>query len=200
MVQYLNKQLRQLGKVLGEKNNTLPPNSLLAGKPQNHASSALQQAILDKIETDYQQAEQYFNKAFPRPLVQFSLRGKSAGTAHLQLNKLRFNPVLLQENAQSFMDDVVPHEVSHLICFQLYGRVRPHGKQWQSIMLHVFGRPPKTTHQLNTQSVQGRQFDYYCGCGKVKLSVRRHNNVQRGKTQYRCKICQHTLQMKPFNN
>ncbi|WP_244325770.1 SprT family zinc-dependent metalloprotease [Shewanella aestuarii] len=173
---------------------------MLDNHPKNHAASALQQAILDKIEVDYQQAEHYFNKTFPRPLVQFSLRGKSAGTAHLQLNKLRFNPVLLQENAQSFIDDVVPHEVSHLICFQLYGRVRPHGKQWQSIMLHVFGRSPKTTHQLNTQSVQGKQFDYYCGCGNVKLSVRRHNNVQRGKTQYRCKICQHTLQVRPLTN
>lgn len=152
------------------------------------------QQILDKIEADYQHAERYFNRSFNRPSIQFSLRGKAAGSAHLQLNKLRFNPVLLKENTQVFIDDVVPHEISHLLCYQLFGRVKPHGKEWQSIMHSVFKRPPRTTHQLNVESVRGKHFGYSCQCGEVSLSIRRHNNVMRGKTQYRCKRCMQVLQ------
>ncbi|WP_394493463.1 SprT family zinc-dependent metalloprotease [Shewanella sp. ENK2] len=152
-----------------------------------------QQQILRKVEADYLQAESLLKRQFPRPTIQFTLRGKSAGTAHLQLNKLRFNPVLLEENITEFIDQVVPHEISHLLSFQLYGRVKPHGQEWQNIMTNVFNVPADTTHQLNTQSVAGKQFQYRCDCGPIMLSIRRHNKVQRHQTQYRCKSCQQVL-------
>ena len=161
------------------------------------ANTPLQQQILIKIEADYQLAENYFKRQFPRPLVQFTLRGKSAGTAHLQSNKLRFNPVLLAENPQIFTNEVVPHEISHLLSFQLFGKVKPHGKEWQTIMLSVFKVTPKTTHKLNIQSVSGQQFEYFCGCGSVMLTIRRHNRIVRGETQYRCRRCQQKLMTPP---
>ncbi|MEM5504196.1 SprT family zinc-dependent metalloprotease [Shewanella frigidimarina] len=156
-------------------------------------SNPLQLQILAKVEADYLLAEQHFKRQFPRPNVHFSLRGKSAGTAHLQTNKLRFNPVLLAENHDIFINEVVPHEISHLLCFHLFGKVKPHGKEWQSVMLTTFKITPKTTHQLNTQSVSGQQFEYFCGCGSINLTIRRHNRIVRGQTQYRCRRCQQTL-------
>lgn len=195
MQQYFNKHLRHLSHALGLVN--AKPSTSKARVSKAQIVTPLQQTILDKLEVDYQLAEQYFKTSFPRPVVQFTLRGKSAGTAHLQLNKLRFNPVLLEENISAFIDDVVPHEISHLICFQVFGRVKPHGVEWQSIMRRVYHRAPKTTHKLDTLSVRGKQFEYFCGCGSVQLSIRRHNNVVRGKSQYRCKTCQHMLQSNP---
>ncbi|AZG72041.1 SprT family zinc-dependent metalloprotease [Shewanella livingstonensis] len=177
--------------------------SSLSTPPQSNRAlnvtinNPLQLQILAKIETDYQLAEHYFKRPFSRPSVHFSLRGKSAGTAHLQANKLRFNPVLLAENPEVFVNEVVPHEISHLLCFHLFGKVKPHGKEWQSVMLTTFNIAPKTTHQLNTQSVSGQQFEYFCGCGSIHLTIRRHNRVVRGQTQYRCRRCQQTLS--PFN-
>ncbi|WP_144212748.1 SprT family zinc-dependent metalloprotease [Shewanella donghaensis] len=167
-------------------------------KPIKEAEVALpkteaQQHVLLKIESDYQLAEQQLERKFTRPSILFSLRGKSAGTAHLQLNKLRFNPVLLEENIDDFITQVVPHEISHLICFQLFGRVKPHGVEWQQIMNGVFNIPADTTHQLNTHSVAGKQFQYQCHCGPVMLSIRRHNKVVRNQTQYRCKRCAQVL-------
>jgi SprT protein len=149
----------------------------------------LEQATLARVETDYVLAELFFKRCFPRPHIQFTLRGKSAGTAHLQLNKIRFNPVLLKENPEAYLNQVVCHEISHLLCFMLYGKVKPHGKEWQHMMQTVFKVPADTRHQLNTQSVVGKEFDYLCHCGQVKLSIRRHNRVVRGQTQYRCKRC-----------
>jgi SprT protein len=153
------------------------------------AYTPLEQEVLDRVETDYVLAEQFFKRCFPRPHIQFTLRGKSAGTAHLQLNKIRFNPVLLKENPEAYLNQVVCHEISHLLCFMLYGKVKPHGKEWQHMMQTVFKVPADTRHQLNTQSVVGKEFDYQCHCGQVKLSIRRHNRVVRGQTQYRCKRC-----------
>jgi SprT protein len=155
----------------------------------------LEQEVLDRVETDYVLAELFFKRSFPRPHIQFTLRGKSAGTAHLQLNKIRFNPVLLKENPAIYLNQVVCHEISHLLCFMLYGKVKPHGKKWQHMMQTVFKVPADTRHQLNTQSVMGKEFDYLCQCGKIKLSIRRHNRVVRGQTQYRCKRCLQMLKI-----
>ena len=149
----------------------------------------VQQQILTRIEDCYQQAEIYFKRPFARPLTQFTLRGRSAGTAHLQQNRLRFNPVLLRENSEAFLAEVVPHEISHLLCFQLFGKTKPHGREWQSIMLKLFKVSPNTTHSFDTQSVKGKDFEYRCACGPVRLSIRRHNKVLRGETRYLCKRC-----------
>lgn len=163
--------------------------------PRWNSKDPLQQRLFDKVEACYQIAEQHFEQTFPRPEIGFKLRGRSAGTAHLQLNKLRFNPVLLTENQQAFIDEVVPHEICHLLCFQLFGKVKPHGKEWQSLMKTLFSLVPRTTHSFDTTSLSVTQIDYLCGCGHIKLSIRRHNKVCRGQTQYRCKRCQQILKM-----
>lgn len=149
--------------------------------------------LIDRVEHAYNMAELYFKRQFPRPEVGFKLRGKSAGTAHLQENRLRFNPVLLTENIDGFHQEVVPHEVSHLLAYQLYGRVKPHGPEWQGLMAHVFKLNPNTTHSLDVSSVSGKTFSYRCDCGPVSLSIRRHNKVLRGETHYRCRRCDQAL-------
>ncbi|BDM65760.1 protein SprT [Shewanella sp. NFH-SH190041] len=155
----------------------------------------LQAQLLSRVEQCYNLAEHKLARAFPRPVISFKLRGKSAGTAHLQLNKLRFNPVLLRENPYAFLSDVVPHEICHLLCFQLYGHrnIKPHGPQWQALMQQIYAVTPKATHQFNTASVQGRTFPYQCGCGRVELSVRRHNKIIRQQASYHCRICHQPL-------
>lgn len=152
-----------------------------------------QAQILRCVENCYQQAEQQLNRSFPRPEVNFKLRGKSAGTAHLQLNKLRFNATLLEENTAEFISQVVPHEICHLLAYQLYGRVKPHGKEWQSLMIKLYQLRPSTTHNLDISSVEGNTYEYQCACGPVSLSVRRHNKILRQQTQYRCRRCSQTL-------
>ncbi|MCG9695619.1 SprT family zinc-dependent metalloprotease [Shewanella sp. Isolate11] len=152
-----------------------------------------QSAVIKRVESCYLQAEQQLNRRFSRPEVNFKLRGKSAGTAHLQLNKLRFNATLLEENPQAFLDQVVAHEICHLLAHQLFGRVKPHGKEWQSLMVNIFGLRPDTTHNLDISSVEGKTFTYYCNCGPVHLTIRRHNKIRRQQTQYRCRRCKQTL-------
>ncbi|SIO42254.1 SprT family zinc-dependent metalloprotease [Salinivibrio sp. ES.052] len=127
------------------------------------------------------------------PHIGFTLRGRSAGTAHPTQWRVRFNPVLLQQAPDAFFEEVIPHEVCHLVTFALHGRVKPHGSEWRHLMIHVFSVPANTTHQLDITAVQGTTFDYHCDCGPVALTIRRHNKIQRGQAIYHCKRCRQTL-------
>ena len=160
----------------------------------------LQRQVIEHCEACYLNAERLLKRRFPRPEVSFKLKGKSAGTAHLQQNRLRFNPVLLAENPEAFIREVVPHEIAHLLCFQLYGagkQIKPHGLQWQAIMRNVFNLPPRASHNFDISSVTGKTFTYQCQCGPVELTLRRHNKVQRGESRYLCRQCRQVLIRQP---
>lgn len=163
---------------------------------QNDSSQTVEQLVLTKIETCYQHAECRLNRAFSRPHINFKQRGKAAGSARLQTNELRFNPVLLQENQQHFITHTVPHEVAHLLVYQLYGRTKPHGKEWQQIMNQIFGLTAKTTHQYDVSNVKGKTFTYACQCAEHQLTIRRHNKIVRDNIKYICRLCKHSLTIK----
>lgn len=142
-----------------------------------------------RVEACYETAQDYFARQFLKPDVLFKQRGKIAGSARLQTNQLNFNPVLLEDNLDHFIDVVVPHEVSHLLVHQLYGRVRPHGFEWQQIMRNVFEQKANVRHRLDVSKVSGKTFEYQCACATVSLSIRRHNKVLRNQQQYLCRKC-----------
>ena len=138
-------------------------------------------------------ANQYFEQHFPVPSINFKLRGKSAGKALLQLWEIRLNPVLFNENQQQFLHEVIPHELAHLITFALFGRVKPHGKEWKMVMERVFSLAAKTTHTFEITSVQGRTYEYKCHCDIYALTIRRHNKAQKGQARYHCRQCRQEL-------
>jgi SprT protein len=130
----------------------------------------------------------------PHPDIRFDLRGLAAGQARFgpgKLTQIRFNPLLLRENPSEFIDQTVPHECAHVLAYCRHGRgIRPHGPEWQAIMLH-WGAQPERCHRFDvSRSVtrRVREFDYHCDCREHRLSTIRHRRVLGGQV-YLCRHC-----------
>ena len=152
-----------------------------------------QQLVTQKVAQCFDHAAFYFEKNFTQPKITFNQRGKIAGCARLQTNELRFNPVLLADNVEAFIEVVVPHEVCHLLAYTLFGKVRPHGREWLNLMQTLFNLKGQTYHQMDVTKVKGKTFNYQCECGPIELGIRRHNKVIKGQQTYICRTCRCAL-------
>ncbi|MGX2968386.1 SprT family zinc-dependent metalloprotease [Ursidibacter sp. B-7004-1] len=153
----------------------------------------LKMQVQRQLKRDLDKANRYFNKSFLPPTVNYDIKGMKAGVAYLQQNEIRLNPILLQENGDIFIQQVVPHELAHLLVYQQFGLVQPHGKEWKMVMETVLGVPAETYHCFDTTSVQGERFSYRCECQTHQLSIRRHNAILRQNRQYLCRKCKKVL-------
>ncbi|QUX91866.1 SprT family zinc-dependent metalloprotease [Marinomonas sp. A3A] len=141
----------------------------------------------------FDKADAFFGNKFKRSTCNLKQRGRAAGTAHLQKNELRFNHFMYQQDPVEFLGTVVPHEVAHIVVFQIYGNtVKPHGKEWQAVMLKVYGIRPSRTHTFDVPP-QKQAYEYRCSCQKHQFTKRRHTRAQSG-VEYICKGCRSTLQ------
>ena len=179
--------------------NTAVP---LPAWPENQLNGlqgdALYQAARKRVDQACQRCREV-HTALPLPKVWFDLKGASAGQAHLGRGGLRFNPVLLNENRQAFFDEVIPHEVAHWLVFHLQDgpRLKPHGREWQTVMISLFGLPPTVTHRFDIGQAQPRPYLYQCGCQEQgghyhRFTAQRHGQARRGR-RYRCRSCAQTL-------
>ncbi|WP_373818991.1 SprT family zinc-dependent metalloprotease [Glaesserella sp.] len=153
----------------------------------------LKMQVQRQLKRDLEKANHFFRKAFIPPLVNYDVRGVKAGVAYLQKNEIRFNPILLTENGTEFVQQVVPHELAHILVYQQFGSVQPHGKEWRMMMEQVLGVPAETYHCFDVSTVQGKTFDYACACQIHQLSIRRHNAIVRNGRSYICKKCKNEL-------
>jgi SprT protein len=172
----------------------------MAFTPDEQARLALLQA---KVEERIQQllvvARRELGFAAPRPEIRFDLRGQSAGQARLSpkgRGLIRFNPWLLLQHGEDFIEQTVAHEIAHCLTFCLYGRnARPHGAEWRQLM-KLLGAAPERCHHYDLGEVPQRQVSrhpYHCGCQEHELSAIRHNRVRKGQ-RYLCRRCGGPLQ------
>lgn len=146
------------------------------------------------VEDCYIKGESFFKQKLIRPTIKLDLKGYNAGTATPLKNLLRFNKELLINNQQHFLTHTVPHEVAHLIAYQLYGiKIKPHGKEWQLIMTQVYKLPAERCHRYSVPHKITRYFSYTCHCETIHLlTIRRHNAINKGR-KYVCKKCHNVL-------
>lgn len=149
--------------------------------------------IIRKLKSGLDIAEQHFKRPFSLPTLDYSLRGTKAGIAYLQQNHIKFNRALLLENTPTFIQQTVPHELAHLIVYQAFGQVKPHGKEWKFVMNELFQLPADTYHQFDVTNVQGKTVTYQCHCQLHHLSLRRHNKILRESAVYFCRKCKAEL-------
>lgn len=159
--------------------------------------------VRDKVEAKLRKciklAEDHYGQKFTFPTIEYKLRGRTGGTANSRDWKVNFNSVLLMENGDKFINRTVPHELAHLVDYQLHpenffsGRGRKqtiHGWTWKSIM-RLFGAPTTRCHTYDTTNSKVRtrritKHIWVCGCGEVeiKLGPKRHKNQLNSPSGY----------------
>jgi SprT protein len=122
--------------------------------------------------------------------VEFGLRGRAAGDACPSTGTTRYNSELLDRYGDEFVRSIVPHEVAHIVTWAVFGRVKPHGPEWRSVM-EFFGVDPSVTHDFETTPARRvRRVPYRCSCGiPHRLTKRAHLRIRRGTVEYRCRSC-----------
>jgi SprT protein len=91
------------------------------------------------------------------PVIEFSLKGTTAGRAWWPANKIQFSPTLLRENPDTFLQQTVGHEVGHLAAHLRHRneRIDPHGDEWRNVMW-TMGLPATRCHNYDTSNVPTR--------------------------------------------
>lgn len=142
-------------------------------------------------------AEKHYGQTFKFPRVEYSVRGTCGGKAYTTEWRVNFNATLLVENEDKFIATTVPHEMAHLIDYQLnpnnfhaaWGKKRSiHGPTWKRIMM-VLGAPPNRCHTYDTKNSRVKQktrYEWVCQhCGaKMVLGPKRHKK-QKQRDCYR---------------
>jgi SprT protein len=161
---------------------------------QTNAQNRLNTLFIEAINT---KELKHLSRHFVQPNLLFKQRGRIAGSAILQANTIKLNPILYSQNPDYFLSHIIAHELAHILVYQLYGlRVKPHGIEWKKIMLDVFKLPPKVTHTLDISHAKipaVRTIQYQCDCGSVRLSIIRHNKVVKKHQAYVCRKCKKVL-------
>jgi len=164
--------------------------------------SQQQQAEVVSLTLSYiQTASQLYSASFAPIPILFDLRGTSSGMYQRtgKQRKIRFNPWLFAKYFQQCIEQTVPHEVAHYIADSVWAkkRIRPHGREWKSVML-ALGAQPKVTASYDLTGVpvkKYQRFAYSCGCKIHQLTLIRHRRLEAGKTDYRCRSCQGQLKL-----
>jgi len=140
-------------------------------------------------------------RSVPHIPVLCDLKGKCAGQVRHQPDGnlvIRYNLGIANLQPEEFILQTVPHEVAHVVTWLLHGnRVRPHGREWQSVM-SFFGKDSSRCHEFKVpEAGQRRQqrWKYECNCRDHQLSTTRHHRVQEGQ-QYQCRLCNGILRLK----
>lgn len=158
------------------------------------------QQVRNKFEEGFEIAESFYGEKIPRAEIKFDLIGATAGTSCYAKRLFRINRVLLQENAQEFLNHVCYHELAHHVCRWRHGYagIKSHGKEWRKICVEVFKISTKVKHSFNVEKTKRKTKEYVvtCGCpnkkyymGKIKFNRMRRNSG----------VCAHCLQQFSFD-
>lgn len=153
-----------------------------------------QEQVAAQIEAAFVKAEQVYGRKFDRCKVSLDIKSGSskAGEARvLPFRQIRINRGLLNQNPSHVLGVTCPHEVAHIVAFDLYGKEGwGHGPRWKSVMTSI-GLKPDRCHTLVTRSITNKPVYECSGCKKQSiLSRATHHKVEfKGTILRKCRHC-----------
>lgn len=149
-------------------------------------TAGLKQEIEDKI----QECLAVFNLSFHVNIVYIeNLKTKAADAVWISgKGRIRLNVKLLLKNKADFLNEIIPHEVGHLIQDWFYPKgTEEHGVEWRSIM-KALGVPYSKYHSFDVSAVDSQYHRYVCNCTEHSIHSTKHTKIQEGKIEL-CALC-----------
>jgi len=133
-------------------------------------------------------AEARYGVDMSKVRLSFDLKGRVAGWASrkagvygVRLNRdmiTRGDPKALKD----MIEDTVPHELAHIVCYMNPKLGHNHDYGWQSVC-RALGGTGKRTHDVETVRGKGVTYEYTSSHGhKIRIGERHHQRIQRGET------------------
>lgn len=153
--------------------------------------SELLNRVEDKIVETFLLAQKQFGKVFELPQLSFELNSsRVAGQALLRGWKIKINPEFLEQYPDQVISRTVPHEVAHLVAFNVYPHAKQsHGPEWKSVAVKL-GTEPTRCHSMHLPEKQ--PHTYICSCQKFHVSNLIHRKIQNGQRRF-CLKCKKDL-------
>lgn len=144
-----------------------------------------QQQVLDKCKAVLATASAMYNMDLSHVAIRFDLKGRAAGQAGKRGSHLymRFNrDMLTREAFDHVINNTVPHEIAHIVCFKNPTLGSGHNSGWERVCRQL-GGTGATRHNEDVVYGKGTTYEYTSTTGhKIRLSEQRHNSIQRGQS------------------
>ncbi len=142
-----------------------------------------QQQIIDKCKTVFAKAKELYGLDMSQVGIHFDLKGRAAGMACRRGNQyfMRFNrDMLTREAFDHIINDTVPHEIAHCVCFMNRTLGSNHDAGWARVC-RALGGSGDRTHSEEVVYGKGHTYEYTTDRGhKVRMGDKHHATVQRG--------------------
>ena len=165
-------------------------------------TQSIKSAIEASVQHHIDMANEKMGLSLSYPEVRYNVRGTCGGKACGSLWYVDFNMGLIVDNMSEYLNQVVPHEVAHLVVHAVHGveykhtrrglvRVS-HGKNFYRVM-RMFGVEETRCHNMDTSKVKQtrntKKFAVKCtGCGAdfTVGTVRKNKMLAGAMYQHRC--------------
>lgn len=158
-------------------------------------SQAIFDAFTAAVHTKLAEAIKLYDLTFKveEVTISYNLRGKTAGYASWDNRSgkvkysLRFNAEAILKYNDNMTNDVIPHEVAHLVCFDRPWNGKDHDHGWKRVCRTLGGDDSRTHDMVLTPAkvVESRRVDYILDSGRVcRVGPKHHKAIQGGSTGF----------------
>lgn len=145
--------------------------------------------VIAKVQACVELAKQKYNVVIANLDIKFDLKGRAAGMARVKYNhySVRFNNQMMQDSGwQHLINDTVPHEIAHIVCFINPMLGRNHDMGWKRVCVALGGNGQRC-HSEEVVYAKGNTYRYITTSNaQINVSERVHKRIQAG-VEYRVK-------------
>lgn len=163
------------------------------------SETEIMQEIVRKSMEWYNVGIQKFPQDVHEVEILFDLTGVKAGQAWWRKSgkfTIEYNLAMALENGEDFIQEVIPHEIAHLIANEFFKEMYPdgcgHSDMWKFVMIK-FGRNPNRCHSFSVENLSKGHRDYLWKCSacgfEYAVGKNLHEKLQNPHDTHYCGKC-----------